>query len=139
MRLTFSFAFPVVLGAASFVAAFAQVPNSSPAYLNPKLSPEARAHDLVSRLTLEEKVSQMGSAAAAIPRLNVPAYNYWNEALHGVARAGYATMFPQAIGMAATWDAPLLHQVGDVISTEARAKNNEALRHGVRDIYTGLT
>ena len=81
----------------------------------------------------------MGSAAAAIPRLNVPAYNYWNEALHGVARAGYATMFPQAIGMAATWDAPLLHQVGDVISTEARAKNNEALRHGVHDIYTGLT
>jgi beta-glucosidase len=139
MRLTFSLAFPALLGAASFVAAFAQGPNSSPAYLNPKLSPEARAHDLVSRLTLEEKVSQMGSAAAAIPRLNVPAYNYWNEALHGVARAGYATMFPQAIGMAATWDAPLLQQVGDVISTEARAKNNEALRHGVRDIYTGLT
>jgi hypothetical protein len=81
----------------------------------------------------------MGSAAAAIPRLNVPAYNYWNEALHGVARAGYATMFPQAIGMAATWDAPLMHQVGDVISTEARAKNNEALRHNVHDIYTGLT
>jgi beta-glucosidase len=90
-------------------------------------------------MTLEEKVGQMGNAAAAIPRLNVPAYNYWNEALHGVARAGYATMFPQAIGMAATWDAPLLHQVGDVISTEARAKNNEALRHGVHDIYTGLT
>ena len=139
MRLTFSFAFPVVLGASSFVAALAQTPNSSPAYLNPKLPPEARANDLVSRLTLQEKVSQMGSAAAAIPRLNVPEYNYWNEALHGVARAGYATMFPQAIGMAATWDAPLLHEVGDVISTEARAKNNEALRHGVRDIYTGLT
>jgi len=103
------------------------------------LAPEARARDLVSRLTLEEKVSQMGNAAAAIPRMNVPAYNYWNEALHGVARAGYATMFPQAVGMAATWDAPLLHQVGDAISTEARAKNNEALRQGVHDIYTGLT
>jgi beta-glucosidase len=81
----------------------------------------------------------MGSAAHAIPRLGVPAYNYWNEALHGVARSGYATMFPQAIGMAATWDAPLIHQIGDIISTEARAKNNEALRHGNHDIYYGLT
>jgi beta-glucosidase len=119
--------------------ALAQSADSLPAYLNPKLSPDVRAHDLVSRMTLDEKVSQMGSAASAVPRLHVPAYNYWNEALHGVARAGYATMFPQAIGMAATWDAPLLHQIGDVISTEARAKNNEALRHDVHDIYTGLT
>jgi len=73
--------------------------------LNPELSPEVRAQDLVSRLTLDEKVSQMGSAAAAIPRLNVPAYNYWNEALHGVARAGYATMFPQA----SAWRPPGTH------------------------------
>ncbi len=108
-------------------------------YMNPALTAHERAVDLVGRMTLEEKVSQMGSASAAVPRLNVPAYNFWNEALHGVARSGYATMFPQAIGMAATWDAPLLREVGDVISTEARAKNNEALRHGNHEIYFGLT
>ena len=108
-------------------------------YLNPALTPKERAADLVQRMTLEEKVSQMGNGSVAIPRLNVPAYDYWNEALHGVARSGYATMFPQAIGMAATWDAPLLHQIGDVISTEARAKNNQALREGNHDIYYGLT
>lgn len=108
-------------------------------YQNPALSPEQRAHDLVSRMTLEEKVGQMGNHAHAVPRLDVPAYDYWNEALHGVARSGYATMFPQAIGMAATWDAPLLHSIGDVIATEARAKNNEALRHNNHDIYFGLT
>jgi beta-glucosidase len=113
--------------------------SPTPAYLNPSLAPRERAADLVSRMTLEEKVSQMGNGAAAIPRLNVPAYNYWNEALHGVARSGYATMFPQAIGMAATWDAPLFQQIGDVISTEARAKNNEALRNNNHDIYFGLT
>jgi beta-glucosidase len=111
----------------------------APRYQDTTLSPEARAQDLVHRMTLEEKVGQMGSGAHAIPRLGVPAYNYWNEALHGVARSGYATMFPQAIGMASTWDAPLLNQIGDVISTEARAKNNEALRHDNHDIYFGLT
>lgn len=84
-------------------------------------------------------MSQMGSASAAVPRLKVPAYNWWNEGLHGVARSGYATMFPQAIGMAAMWDAPLMKQIGEVIATEARAKNNEALRHGNREIYFGLT
>ena len=108
-------------------------------FRNPALPPEQRAEDLVSRLTVDEKVGQMVNGAAAIPRLGVPAYDYWNEALHGVARSGYATMFPQAIGMAATWDAPLLHAIGDVISTEARAKNNEALAHGTHDIYFGLT
>ena len=73
-------------------------------YLNPALAPEARAKDLVSRMTLEEKVSQMQDVAPAIPRLGVPAYNWWNEALHGVARNGFATNFPQSIGLAATWD-----------------------------------
>jgi beta-glucosidase len=110
-----------------------------PAYQNTSLSPEQRAADLVGHMTLEEKAAQMVNGAAAIPRLNVPAYDYWNEALHGVARSGYATMFPQAIGMAATWDAPLLKTIGDAISTEARAKNNEALRHNNHDIYFGLT
>ncbi|MGI4756623.1 MAG: glycoside hydrolase family 3 C-terminal domain-containing protein [Janthinobacterium lividum] len=113
--------------------------QTSPAYLNPALPPPQRAADLVGRMTLEEKSLQMVNGAAAIPRLNVPAYDYWNEGLHGVARSGYATMFPQAIGMAATWDAPLLKGIGDVIATEARAKNNEALRHGNHDIYFGLT
>ncbi len=121
--------------------AFAQSGSESTnfPFQNPSLAAEQRAHDLVSRLTLEEKVGQMVNSAAAIPRLGVPAYDYWNEGLHGVARSGYATMFPQAIGMAATWDAPLLHSVGDVISTEARAKNNEALRHDNHAIYYGLT
>jgi len=113
--------------------------QNQPAYLNPALTPQQRAADLVGRMTLEEKSLQMVNGAAAIPRLNVPAYDYWNEGLHGVARSGYATMFPQAIGMAATWDAPLLKQIGDVIATEARAKNNEALRRNNHDIYFGLT
>ena len=108
-------------------------------YLNPSLPVEQRAADLVSRMTLEEKVSEMMNSSAAIPRLGVPAYNWWNEGLHGVARAGYATMFPQAIGMAASWDAPMLKDIGMVISTEARAKNNEALRHNNHSIYYGLT
>ena len=75
-----------------------------PAYLNPSLSPQERAHDLVSRMTLDEKAAQLEDYATAIPRLGVPDYQTWNEALHGVARAGYVTVFPQAIGMAATWD-----------------------------------
>ena len=94
-------------------------------YLDPSLSPERRAADLVSRMTLEEKVLQMQSTAPAIPRLEVPAYNWWNEALHGVAQ-GRATVFPQAVGLAATWDTDLMQQVADIISTEARAKYNDA-------------
>ena len=108
-------------------------------YQNPALTPEQRAKDLVSRMTLEEKAEQSVNTAPAIPRLGVPAYDYWNEGLHGIARSGYSTLFPQAIGMAATWDAPLLEQVGAVISTEARAKYNEAIRNDVHSIYFGLT
>ena len=108
-------------------------------YLDSTLSPEARAHDLVGRMTLEEKALQSVNTAPAIPRLGVPAYDYWNEGLHGVARSGYSTLFPQAIGMAATWDAPLLKDMGEVVSTEARAKYNDAIRRGVHSIYFGLT
>ncbi|HTW43915.1 MAG TPA: glycoside hydrolase family 3 C-terminal domain-containing protein [Acidobacteriaceae bacterium] len=108
-------------------------------YQNPKLSPQQRAADLVSRMTLEEKVSQTMNDAPAIPRLGIPAYNWWSEGLHGIARSGYATVFPQAIGNAATWDAPLVHQMGTVISTEARAKYNQAIREGIHSIYFGLT
>ena len=85
---------------------------------------DARVHDLISRMSLAEKVQQMRNNAPAIPRLGVPAYNYWSECLHGVARSGVATVFPQAIGMAATWDTPLIHQEAHVIAVEARAKNN---------------
>src|SRR5262252_3556054 len=98
-------------------------------YLDPSLPAERRAADLVSRMTLEEKVLQMQNNAPAIPRLNVPAYEWWNEALHGVARAGQATVFPQAIGLAATFDTALMHRIADVISTEARAKYHEAIRN----------
>jgi beta-glucosidase len=110
-----------------------------PAYKNEELSFEERAKDLVSRMTLEEKVTQMIYNAPAIPRLGIPSYNWWNEALHGVARAGVATMFPQAIGMAATFDEDLVYKVADVISTEGRAKYHEFQRKGDHGIYKGLT
>ena len=99
----------------------------------------ARAQALVAQMTLEEQASQLRYDAPAIPRLGVPAYNWWNEALHGVARAGVATMFPQAIGMAAAFDAPAMEEVGRVIGIEGRAKYNEAAARGDRNIYKGLT
>jgi beta-glucosidase len=108
-------------------------------YQNPALSREARIKDLTGRMTLEEKISQLTNVSAAIERLNVPEYDWWNECLHGVARAGNATVFPQAIGLAATWNTDLIHQVADVISTEARAKHHEALRNNDRGRYKGLT
>ena len=117
----------------------AQTSNGIPKFKNPSLPLEERVDDLISRLTLEEKVSQMMNAARAIPRLDLPAYNWWNEGLHGVARAGYATVFPQAIGLAATWDTDLMFRVADVISTEARAKYHDAIRHGDYGQYKGLT
>lgn len=98
-----------------------------------------KAHELVSQMTLEEKASQLRYDAPAIPRLGVPTYNWWNEALHGVARAGVATSFPQAIAMAATFDDELLKTVGDAVAAEGRAKYNEYSRHDDRDIYKGLT
>ena len=113
--------------------------NSSAPYLDPSLPIEQRVNDLVSRMTLEEKASQMQDVAPAIPRLGIPAYNWWNEGLHGVARAGNATVFPQAIGLAATWDTDLIHRIADVISTEARAKYNDAIQHGNTGRYYGLT
>jgi len=108
-------------------------------FRNPALPIDQRVDDLVGRLTLEEKVSQLIDRAAPIPRLDIPAYNWWNEGLHGIARSGFATMFPQAIGNAATWDAPLVHAIGEVVSTEARAKYNDAIAHNNHDRYYGLT
>jgi beta-glucosidase len=99
-----------------------------PAYLNPALPVDQRVDDLISRMTTEEKASQFSSTSPAIPRLQVPAYNWWSEALHGVANQGIATVFPQAIGLGATFDEPLIHQMATVISTEARAKFHEYQR-----------
>jgi beta-glucosidase len=117
----------------------AQTPSPRRVFENPDASPEARGADLISRMTLEEKVLQMQNSAPAIPRLKIPAYDWWNEGLHGVARAGLATVFPQAIGLAATWDTGLMFRIATAISTEARAKYNDAIAHGNHDRYFGLT
>jgi len=108
-------------------------------YLDESLTFKERAVNLVEHMTLEEKVGQMLFNSPSIPRLGIPFYNWWNEALHGVARAGTATMFPQAIGMAASFDEDLLEKVGDIISTEGRAKHHEAARKNDRGVYKGLT
>jgi beta-glucosidase len=108
-------------------------------YQNTNLDFETRASDLVSRMTLEEKVSQMTHYADAVERLGIPEYNWWNECLHGVARSGKATVFPQAIGMAATFDRDIMFRMADVTSTEARAKYNDYFSRGLHGIYQGLT
>src|SRR5690606_32713676 len=108
-------------------------------WLDASLGFEERAAALVSRMTLEEKAAQMQNDSPAIERLGVPEYEWWNEALHGVARAGAATVFPQAIGMAATFNVPLMDQVAKTISDEARAKHHEAVRNGEFGRYQGLT
>ena len=130
-------AFSLIVFISSIV--LAQQPNKKPDYLDFNLPFDKRVDDLVGRMTLEEKVSQMVNTAKAIPRLQIPQYNWWNECLHGVARAGTATVFPQAIGLAATWNTDLMYKVADVISTEARAKHHDFVRRGERDIYQGLT
>ncbi len=108
-------------------------------YLDTNLSFQERAEDLADQMTFEEQVPQLSYGAPAIDRLGVPAYNWWNEGLHGVARAGTATMFPQAIGLAAMFDDKLLGKVAKIIATEARAKYNASAKKGDRDIYKGLT
>ncbi|KCZ55384.1 hypothetical protein HY29_12675 [Hyphomonas beringensis] len=108
-------------------------------YMDASLSPEERATDLVSRMTLEEKAAQMYDKAAGIPRLGIHEYNWWNEALHGVARAGHATVFPQAIGLAATWDEDLMLDVATTISDEGRAKHHYYASEDVYAMYGGLT
>ena len=128
----------VMLVFAGCLPAQKSTPETLP-YQNASLSSEARVDDLVSRMTLDEKVSQLINTAPGIPRLGVPAYDWWSEGLHGIARSGYATMFPQAIGMAATWDDALVGQMGITTSIEARAKYNEAIRHDIHSIYYGLT
>ncbi len=112
----------------------------TPVYLDSTRPTAERVQDLIAQMTVEEKIGQLQNAAAAVPRLGIPAYNYWNEALHGVARNGRATVFPQIIGMAATWDPALIQRAASAIADEARAKYHEALRrHGFTQLYQGLT
>lgn len=113
--------------------------NTTLPYKDENLSFEERAKDIVSRMTLDEKVTQMLYQSPAIERLGIPSYNWWCEALHGVARAGVATVFPQAIGMAATFDEEAIEKAADIISTEGRAKYHEFQRKSDHDIYKGLT
>ncbi|HEY9225854.1 MAG TPA: glycoside hydrolase family 3 C-terminal domain-containing protein [Gemmatimonadaceae bacterium] len=126
--------------AVAFLAAVARVSTAQTLpYQNQSLSFDARVADLVGRMTLEEKVSQMKDVAPGIPRLGIPEYNWWNEALHGVARAGLATSFPQAIGMAATWNDSLMFKLATAISDEGRAKYHEYIRNDSHQRYQGLT
>jgi len=122
----------------AWFALFATLAHSQ-TYKNPSAPTEQRIDDLVSRMTLEEKISQLMNDSPAIDHLSIPAYNWWNECLHGVARAGRATVFPEAIGLAATWDTDLIFRVSTAISDEARAKHHEALRRNEHSIYEGLT
>ncbi|MEM6632857.1 MAG: glycoside hydrolase family 3 N-terminal domain-containing protein, partial [Bacteroidota bacterium] len=108
-------------------------------FLNPALSLSERVDDLISHMTVEEKIGQLMYNAPAIERLGVPEYNWWNECLHGIARNGRATVFPQAIGMAASWDVDMMQRIGEVISTEGRAKYNVFSANGHRERYQGLT
>ena len=109
------------------------------AYKNPTLSAEERAEDLLNRLTLAEKASLMENASPAITRLDIPPFNWWNEALHGVGRNGTATVFPITMGMASSFDDALLYEVFTAVSDEARAKNNLARKENRCKIYEGLS
>ena len=144
-----AFAIPILLASAipfacaAASAAAADEPSAaetSAPFRNPSLPVNTRVNDLVSRMTLEEKASQMMHAAAPIPRLGIPAYNWWSEGLHGVAAAGYATVFPQSVAMAATFDPDLLHTAAGIVATEFRAKYNEEIRaKGFSSWFHGLT
>ncbi len=108
-----------------------------PAYRNPTLSPQQRAADLVHRMTVEEKVTQLVNQSRAVPRLNVPDYDWWSESLHGVARNG-TTEFPEPVGLAATFDTDAIHRMAIVIGTEGRASYVRGMRDGHSDIFEGL-
>ncbi len=123
--------------ALSAAACLAGAQNAKPAYLDPSLPAEQRAADLVRRMTLEEKASQLVNQARAIPRLNVPAYDWWSESLHGVLHNG-ATEFPEPIGLGATFDVPAIHKMAEVIGTEGRIMHVQAVRNGENTFFTGL-
>jgi beta-glucosidase len=140
MLLRFILVLPFCLPAAAQVEAPAATKGRArPDYLDPRLPIERRVADLVGRMTLEEKVAQMMNKSPGIKRLGVPDYDWWNEALHGVAYAGHATVFPQSIGLGATWNPELMRRVATAISDEARAKYHEAVRRDFRKRFYGLT
>jgi len=133
----------LILASVIFLASllsFAQASKGTdtPVYLDPSKPIEDRVNDLISRMTLEEKASQLVNQARAVPRLKIPEYDWRSEALHGVAGAGLATVFPEPIGIAATFDTSLTHELAAAIGTEGRAKHNQAVRAGRRDILEGL-
>ena len=140
MQLNHGNKITIILGIALLFAShvFCQKKYEFP-FQDPALCYEERVNDLVDRMTIEEKISQLFNSASAIERLHVPEYNWWNEALHGVARAGKATVFPQAIGLAASFNQPLLFEIATAISDEARAKHHYFKQHNIHSIYTGLT
>jgi beta-glucosidase len=137
--LFFPAIFPILLlGIACRQQVKAITPELLP-YLNPDLPTDQRVTDLISRMTPDEKIGQMMNSAPAIPRLHIAAYNWWNESLHGVARAGLATVYPQAIGLAAAWDEAMQYRMATAISDEARAKYHDFLRQDKHQLYEGLT
>src|ERR1035437_10933813 len=138
MKKAFSLILVLSLSAVTIIVHAQQNKYSFP-FRNPSLSFDERVNDLVSRMTLQEKADQLLYTAPAIPHLGIPAYTWWNEALHGVARAGYATVFPQSITIANSWDEALLFNVATAISDEARAKYHEFQRRGRTGSYQGLT
>jgi beta-glucosidase len=127
---------PLLFVSICFVSASGQQRDK---YLDPSQPLDVRVNDLIGRLTLDEKIHQMMNASPAIPRLNIPAYDWWNESLHGVARSGVATIFPQAIGLGATFDEELIFRISSAISDEARAMYNAAIAQGYHQKYGGLT
>jgi beta-glucosidase len=129
----------ILLSLSVCIALTTQAQNNTAVFRNAQQPIDARVNDLLHQLTLEEKISLLGYRSKEVQRLGIPAYNWWNEALHGVARAGLATVFPQAIGMAATFNDDLLYEAATVISTEARAKYNLSLAQNRRLQYMGLT
>lgn len=129
----------LISGVFVFIDSCTQKTDSSFPFLDTSLTIDQRVDDLVSRMTLEEKISQMVNDAPAIERLGIPRYNWWSEGLHGVARAGLATVFPQAIGMAAAWDEDLMHRMATAVADEARAKHTNFIQKDKRFIYQGLT
>ena len=128
----------VILFTLLFFSAFS-FRAENPPYKNPELSPDERALDLLNRMTLKEKFAQMHNNSGGIERLGVRPYDWWNEALHGIARAGKATVFPQAIGLAATFDDTAVYEMFDMVSDEGRAKYHDFQRKGMYNGYKGLT
>jgi len=130
----------IIIGVVVLQPVIGQAEEATATYLDPSRPIDERVDDLVARLTIEEKVSQLVNHNRAIPRLGIPAYNLWSEALHGVARNGIATVFPQAIGLAATFDAPLVKEMAEVIALEGRVKFNQAVRAGEEgELFKGIT